>query len=577
MAKSPVEYTKLRGTTFHYNIPIPSEIRHHYPAKTPGKVKSVFDGTMKTSDPKEAERLVRAERVHMDRHVKAAKRQQEQDRIAATLDPADARLLAELGGVEGLLQAIKEQRAVAAFTLAGIGSEYPDPDQIEVEDGRTPAIKALGIDGKAGQVAVGTYTSPTRVSGGEPAHPPETPAARLGRDLDRSGDQARVDHLTARTRQLKDIAHDLGEDVGPAPICIDEGAIGIRELADAFLDAHSYTVQNRQAVQSTIKRWLELHGDMPIEKWTRAHLDKFDTVLRQMPSSGLEAVRSLPISEAVVKGRADGLPVISYKTRKKYSDHMKSLTKYAVSRAGSLQVDPFANYAPARDKVKHAIAKKKARITYTPEQVGMILDHCATKFDKQTVDYWLPLIATYTGARMEEIGQLTVDDVRTVGNFHVIDVTDLDPAQKVKNQHSDRTIPLPSAILEAGFVEFAQERKEAGAKFLFRALKQDNSTKKKALVELSQDKRGRLTSDYGRNFPRTVREPLDLTEKGMTFHSIRHSWTDAARRAKIDKETRRLIAGRLDDEDVVEAGYGSDDLLADKLAALEEIAKHVRD
>ena len=548
--------TKQRNGTYHFNIPIPAKIQHLYPAKTSGKVKSVFDGTMKTSDPKDAERQVRAQKTIMDRQVADAKRKADQDRIAATLDPTDARLLAELGGIEGLLQAIKEQRSIAAITMAGIGADHSDHNQVEVE----------GEDDG----------SPTRIIGGGPDVLPATRADVLERDLDRKALEARIDHLTAETRRLKAIAGQLGEDVPPPPVGIDEGVMGIQELADAFMEAHNYTVQNRESVQNTIRRWLELHGDMPIEKWTRAHINRFDTVLRSLPSSGRHDVRSLSILDAVAKGRADKLDTISYKTRKRYSDHMKALSGYAVASAGLLPADPFSKYAPAREKVKYSKAKLSDVVAYTPTQVGMILDHCA-KFDKQTLDFWLPMIAAYTGARREEIGQLTVDNVRVVGNMHVIDISDLDPDQTIKNKHSLRSIPLPKPILEAGFIDYVQGRKASGAKYLFQRNHTDNITKKKVLIQVAPDKRGRFTESYGRNFPRTVRSKLGLTEPGMKFHSLRHSWTDAARRAKIDKETRRLIAGRLDGEDVVEAGYGGDDLLATKLEALEAIAQHVRD
>ncbi|WP_372993447.1 hypothetical protein, partial [Sulfitobacter sp.] len=65
---------------------------------------------------------------------------------------------------------------------------------------------------------------------------------------------------------------------------------------------------------------------------------------------------------------------------------------------------------------------------------------CNDTFDHQSMDFWLPLIAAYTGARREEIGQLTVDNIRVVGNMHVMDITDLDPDQKIKNKHSLRSI-----------------------------------------------------------------------------------------------------------------------------------------
>jgi hypothetical protein len=60
---------------------------------------------------------------------------------------------------------------------------------------------------------------------------------------------------------------------------------------------------------------------------------------------------------------------------------------------------------------------------------------------------------------------------------------------------------------------------------------------------------------------------------------MRHSWTDAARRAKIDPEIRRLIAGRLDDVDVksnaVESAYGGADLLQEKLDAMIAVTPYL--
>ena len=185
-------------------------------------------------------------------------------------------------------------------------------------------------------------------------------------------------------------------------------------------------------------------------------------------------------------------------------------------------------------------------------------------------------MAAYTGARREEIGQLTVADIRLVGNMHVINITDLDPDQKIKNKHSLRTIPIPSAIVKAGFIDYVQQRRDAGAKYIFQRLHTDNRTKKQALVDVEPDKRGRFTEVYGKSFLRTVRKPLGLMEKGMKFHSLRHSWTDAARRAGIDPEIRRKIAGRMDNEDAVEGGYGDDQLLSLKLEALEAVALEVR-
>jgi integrase len=208
--------------------------------------------------------------------------------------------------------------------------------------------------------------------------------------------------------------------------------------------------------------------------------------------------------------------------------------------------------------------------------MGMILDHCAKTYDKYYMDYWMPVLAAYTGARREEIGQLTVDNVRLVGNMYVIEITDAEAEQSVKTRNSLRSIPLPSVILEAGFVEYVQERKAEGAKYLFQQSYTDNKTKVASLVDVKTNKRGQFSEPYGKRFAEKVREPLGLTDKGMVFHSIRHSFTDSARRAGVGDEIRRKIAGRMENEDPVEGGYGDDELLSEKLEALEAIAHHVR-
>ena len=254
--------------------------------------------------------------------------------------------------------------------------------------------------------------------------------------------------------------------------------------------------------------------------------------------------------------------------------HLKNLTAYAVDTLGVTKADPFVGYKTDKPKERASDRKTAKRKPFNPEQVRQIIDFSRATFEKDTIDHWLPLLAAYTGARQEELGQLTVEDVVLIGNMHCIRITDLDPAQKVKNYHSLRTLPVPSVIAEAGFLDYVASRREAGGHMLWQESYSDKR-KRKRLQEVRADNRGRFMTNYGQRFARKVRKPLGLTEDGMTFHSLRHSWADAARRAKLDPEIRRMIAGRLEDADPTEAGYGGDDLLADKLEALEAVAGFV--
>ncbi|OWY08720.1 hypothetical protein B6V74_12910 [Thioclava sp. F42-5] len=527
-----VSGAQIRGSTYHLNLPIPKVIQSLYPEHKSG----VMRGSLRTADPKEAKSRVGEQRAIFDRQAKEAQRLADRERILGTLGQEDRDLLAEIGGPERLLDTIRELRKEAALALAGMGSG----------------------------AALATETESL------PPHALRTLAQREEQE-----GQAALRTLTAETRRLKGVSRQLGKEPPAAPSGLDEGTVGIRELAEKFTDANSYTIQNKESVLHTVRRWIELHGDIPVEKWTRAHLDKFDEVLTKFPASTAASLRSLPLLKIISKGQRENLPTISKKTRARYSDHMKSLSKYALNQAGLISADPFAGYKPRGEKVKFSAGSVKETIPFTPAQVGKILDH-VEKTDGEVIDRWLPLLAAYTGARREELGQLLVTNVRLSGNVHVIEISDDDPQQKVKNKHSVRVVPLPSPVIAAGFLDYVERRKASGGHFLFLEDQQDKR-RRVTRGEVTPDRRGRFTERYGERFRRKVRVPCELTEPGMKFHSLRHSWTDAARRAGIDKEIRRLIAGRLDGEDFVEAGYGGDDLLGEKLAALEKVASFVRD
>lgn len=239
-----------------------------------------------------------------------------------------------------------------------------------------------------------------------------------------------------------------------------------------------------------------------------------------------------------------------------------------------IAVDPWAGYK--FDKPKEKIAERRARKVegFAPAEVKRILTHAAATADADTADYWLPLLSAYSGARREELGQLRLEDVLTSGNIPALRITDEGEDQKVKNAHSLRTIPVPPVCIARGFLDFVARRRQAGGVMLFL----EPYTDKRhitTLREMTPDPRGRLTEIYGGRFTRKILEPLGIKTKGQGFHALRHSWTDAARRAKIDPEIRRLIAGRLDGEDATEAGYGGGTLLSEKLEAMIAIAPFV--
>ena len=205
-----VKYIKLRGTTYHLNIPIPPAIQ----AKYGGKV--AFERTTGTSDLKEAEKQARAQKAIFDSAVREATRRADQARLRKLLDPADVATVESLGGAENLPKAVEDLRKQMAFLIAGHGATgFPDDEDLPADAMRDIQIKA-------------------------------EIAAR----------QAFQDTITSEIRRMKRTAATLGEVVPPAPKFIDEGVTGIRQLAERMANDKSYTKQFRDSLRYTVRRWV---------------------------------------------------------------------------------------------------------------------------------------------------------------------------------------------------------------------------------------------------------------------------------------------------------------------------------
>lgn len=145
-----------------------------------------------------------------------------------------------------------------------------------------------------------------------------------------------------------------------------------------------------------------------------------------------------------------------------------------------------------------------------------------------TARYWLPILGLYTGARLNELCQLTVKDVRDEDGIAFLDITDDAEDQKVKSASGRRRIPVHRRLVEFGFLEFVSKQREAGENQLF--------------LELKVDASGYRSGEFSKFFSRYLKRIGVKTEK-TSFHSFRHNFEDACRNGGVLPHIMNAIQG----------------------------------
>ena len=199
---------------------------------------------------------------------------------------------------------------------------------------------------------------------------------------------------------------------------------------------------------------------------------------------------------------------------------------------------------------------KEARLSFDRRDLAALLDHEALRKEarKHPWRYWLPLMGRTTGARLEELCQLRVDDFTEQQGIQCIRIDDSREGQNLKNASSRRILPIHPALLDLGLLLYIESVRASGADRVFPEL---------------EAVRGKLGHAPSKWFGR-YKTKLGITDPRKTFHSFRHTLIDDLRDAGVQDSLIKRIAGH-EDGAVTFSIYGSRSPLKAMLDAMEHI------
>ncbi|WP_434405773.1 DUF6538 domain-containing protein [Sphingobium sp. DN12] len=192
--------------------------------------------------------------------------------------------------------------------------------------------------------------------------------------------------------------------------------------------------------------------------------------------------------------------------------------------------------APANKRMTYGLADLQSLFS-SP----VYADGARPKQGRGEAAYWLPVLALFTGARMKELGQLRVGDIKQAdypdadnkmrscwGLHFVADTDDNGQVTRLKNAESERFVPLHPELERLGFLKYVK-----------------GLTDKKGRIfpELKAGAYGRQSAKWGEWYGRYVDSDTGITDRRITFHSFRHTFKDYCRLASIEEPLANRLMG----------------------------------
>jgi|TARA_Y100000294_G_scaffold6488_1_gene6373 integrase len=279
--------------------------------------------------------------------------------------------------------------------------------------------------------------------------------------------------------------------------------------------------------EETYKDVIELLGNKPIGNYTKMDGREFRNSLRKIPKNRkrvkryrdktLKEVMELDIPPSDKMSFDNQTKLISRMTScwNFFVDEFPEYVSENVFKSVSIRVNP--------------VKRKDRRGEFTQDDIHLIFNHrtyLPAIFDnptgrKNTIQYphyFVPILAVFTGCRLEELCMMKTENVKQVDGIWVYQIREEGEYGKeetiVKNPYSERDIPLHPVLVDTlGFVRYVDYVKKQGKDRVFWELTKVN---------------GRYSHNFGRFFNEKYLKKIGLKDGGrnvrrLSFHSFRHS------------------------------------------------------
>jgi integrase len=287
-------------------------------------------------------------------------------------------------------------------------------------------------------------------------------------------------------------------------------------------------ISTRMEFARAIDRFIELHGDLDVAQINRKHVREFRDAAQLVPKQRAGKLRKAALPELAKWSREHpGTICIGAATINKWLTCLQGVLNWARKNGVIPDEIPWTDpVAGMRLKVP-----RSKRRPWEPEELSVLFGSpiytqgARPKGGKGEAAYWLPLLALYSGARLNELAPICVNDVKrdASSGFHFLTVIeDEEEGRSLKTETSVRAVPIHPELVRIGFIEFVEHARRSGGPTA------------RLFPKLQQGSKGGFGEAFSKWFGRYKRA-LGIDNEKSVFHSFRHGFKDALRAAGVNE------------------------------------------
>ena len=318
--------------------------------------------------------------------------------------------------------------------------------------------------------------------------------------------------------------------------------------------------RERRYILSFLK---DVIGDKPVAAINVQDATTFVDVLAVWPAyrHNHPDFKNMSAVNIAAMAKLDKLRPIHTSTQEKHIKALRAFFNWCIE-SQVIKEDPFRFVQLSR--YRDPMPRKKE--VFSTQDLRKLFDADRMRTFTEPHKFWTPLIAFFSGMRVNEISQLYLDDIKeeTVsdenGAKHTLLYFDVSPfreGQSVKSAYSRRRIPIHPQLLALGFEAYLADVRKSGAIHVFPGLSWEC------------DGPGRVMTRWFNGSH--LRKACGITSHAKTLHCFRHTITTIADRCLVPKSIMRTINGHSDGGRIDERSYVVRGSLLECRRALEKI------